>query len=103
MARQERTLQICHSFYSSNRTSFNRTSFGRRSKAARPTALLPTPRNVKGPARRQGAPIPTNRSFATEAFATEAFGTTALEPGSQGRPELQAPELASQRHPLPEP
>ena len=65
MARQERTLQICHSFYSSNRTSFNRTSFGRRSKAARPTALLPTPRNVKGPAR------PPRRADPNEPFVRD--------------------------------
>lgn len=87
MARQERTFQLeCRTAQALGAA---------RGRAGRPSPLRATERGRRA---RQGAPIPTNRSF-----ATEAFGTTALEPGSQGRPELQAPELASQRHPLPEP
>ena len=93
MARQERTLQICQSFYSSRPHKLWASL-----QAAADGLPAPLRATQRGRRAHQGAPIPTNRSF-----ATEAFGTTALEPGSQGRPELQAPELASQRHPLPEP
>ena len=50
-----------------------------------------------------GAPLGRADPGRTFSFATKAFGLTGPEPGSRGRQEPRAPELASQRHPSTEP